>query len=61
MTNDEKRSFLQALEIELAQLAGKHGDIRPTVSVQIVDTDPAPMSGPYVQAVLSFKALLPTK
>lgn len=58
MNNDKKRAFINQISIDLHALAAEHGDGKPLVAVEIVDTDPEPMSANYVQAVLSFKAVL---
>jgi hypothetical protein len=59
MNTSEKSTLMSKLRNELLGLAMGHGDAHPMVTIQIVDTDPEPMSGPFAQASCSFRFLLP--
>jgi hypothetical protein len=58
MSNPEKSALINRLYGELLAIGMGHGDPHPQVQVTIVDTDPEPMSGPYVQVTASYRALL---
>lgn len=59
MTNSEKLLLLNRLKLKFMAAAEEEGDAHPCLQVEIIDTDPEPMSGPYVQVCLSLKVLLP--
>ena len=58
MTNDEKRAAMAQAVQKIRTAMMLLGDRNPVVSAVIVDTDPAPMSGPYIQIAASCKFLL---
>jgi hypothetical protein len=60
MTVEEKRELLRSLHAKMLIFGHDHGDFHPLVVIEIIDTDPDPMRGPYVQASLSFKFPLET-
>jgi hypothetical protein len=58
MSNEEKAELMHRLFADLRAMAEGYGDPHPQVDVQVIDTDPAPMPGPYMQVTASCRFLL---